>query len=155
MTNANNETQHGYYVMLDDDTTVAFAETLEEARQRGQELCDAEPLPGVFSIQDMDGNEIEQINKSGTTPPVLAQLVRVSIEGIIEITHETTPSGGFKVSGPADDDRYTVRNIATQGDALNAAQVQAQRKANDAGGLVAVNSYIGCDPLQSVVLPCG
>lgn len=40
----------GYYVMVDDDTTVDFCQTLEGAKRVGAAKRDAEPLKARFSI---------------------------------------------------------------------------------------------------------
>lgn len=79
------------------------------------------------------------------------KLEKISFGGIIEITHDK-PSG-FKVSGPADDDIYTVRFIQSKERAVIEADSQAQRKANDSGDRVAVKSYIDHKPIQSIVVP--
>ena len=54
----------GYYVMLDGDQTVGHFATMEMAKTEGQKLCDAEEIPGVFTIVDSDGNEIERIART-------------------------------------------------------------------------------------------
>lgn len=54
----------GYFIMCDDDTTADHCNTLSEARMRGQELCDAEPLPTTWTIQDVAGKVVEEIKRS-------------------------------------------------------------------------------------------
>lgn len=51
----------GYFVMIDHEQSCAHAPTIERARLAGQVLCDAEALPAIFSIQDADGEHIENI----------------------------------------------------------------------------------------------
>jgi hypothetical protein len=50
-----------YYVMIDDEQSVAECSTLAYAREQGRILLDLEPLPSCFSIQDADGNHVEDI----------------------------------------------------------------------------------------------
>lgn len=50
--------------MCDYDTTADHCNSLSEARARGQELCDAEPLPSTWTIQDADGEIVEEIKRS-------------------------------------------------------------------------------------------
>ena len=43
-----------FYVMINHEQSADSAETLEEARVKGQQICDDEPVPGTFSIYDED-----------------------------------------------------------------------------------------------------
>lgn len=79
------------------------------------------------------------------------ELHKVGFGGIIEITHDQP--FGYKVSGPADDEIHTVRYIQSKELAVIEADEQAQRKANDSGDRVAVESYIDHKPIQSIVIP--
>ena len=65
-TGAGHETDHagGYFVMVDYEKSAGHYASLAEARDEGQKLCDAEPLPCVFTIEDADGVEIEPISRS-------------------------------------------------------------------------------------------
>lgn len=53
-----------FYIMINHEQTADTASTLDEARRKGQKLCDAEPLPGTFSIYDEDENLIENIQRT-------------------------------------------------------------------------------------------
>lgn len=50
-----------FYVMIDDEQSAAECATLAEARTTGARLLKAEPLPCVFTIQDGDGQHVEDI----------------------------------------------------------------------------------------------
>lgn len=64
----------GYYIVINDEQTADHRPTLSQARQRGRELCDAEPLPSTWSIQDAHGAFIEEISRSdGKTLETLIQ----------------------------------------------------------------------------------
>lgn len=52
-----------FYIMMNHEKTAASAESLAEARMKGQSLCDAEILPTVFSIYEGD-TFIENIQRS-------------------------------------------------------------------------------------------
>lgn len=54
----------GYFIMINHEQTADHCATLTEARQRGKELCDAEPLPSTWSIADADGEFVEEIKRS-------------------------------------------------------------------------------------------
>lgn len=54
----------GYFIMLDHEQTVDHCDTLTQARTLGQRLCDAEPLPGAWSILDAEGKFVEEILRS-------------------------------------------------------------------------------------------
>jgi len=41
-----------FYIMMDHEKSADTAGSLAEARQKGQRICDAEPLPAGFSIYD-------------------------------------------------------------------------------------------------------
>lgn len=77
----------------------------------------------------------------------------VDIGGIIEINFDEPFGSGYKVHGPADDDRYTKRNIPTKEQAVEMADGMAQQKANDLGDKVIVHAYINLDPIRSEVDP--
>lgn len=77
----------------------------------------------------------------------------VDIGGVIEITFDAPFMTGFKVHGPADEDRYTKRHIETREKAVQEADLLAQAKANELGEKVAVTSYIDHDPIRSEVNP--
>ncbi len=53
-----------YFVVIDHEQSVSDHATLEEARSEGQKSCDAEKIPCSFSIQDADGNHVEDIVRS-------------------------------------------------------------------------------------------
>ncbi len=63
-TDADVDAKGGYFVMIDSEQSAGHYPTLQEARDEGQKMCNAEPLPCTFSIQDEDGNEIEPITRS-------------------------------------------------------------------------------------------
>lgn len=63
-----------FFVMIDGEQSVGSYPTLDTARENGQRLCDAEPLPCTFAIMDGAGNEIEAIRR--TDGRGLAELVR-------------------------------------------------------------------------------
>lgn len=50
--------------MIDFEQTAGDYSTLGQARIEGQKMCDAEPIPSVWTITDVDGNEIEPISRS-------------------------------------------------------------------------------------------
>lgn len=77
----------------------------------------------------------------------------VDIGGIIEINFDEPFGSGYKVHGPADDDRYTKRNIPTKEQAVEIADGIAQQKANDLGDKVIVQAYINLDPIRSELDP--
>jgi hypothetical protein len=52
------------YLMVDYEQSVDCFEDLETARVEGQKLCDAEPLPSVWTIADEEGNTIETIERT-------------------------------------------------------------------------------------------
>ena len=54
----------GYFIMIDHEQTVDHCDTLTQARILGKTLCDAEPLPSVWSIADAEGNFVEEIRRS-------------------------------------------------------------------------------------------
>jgi len=54
----------GYYIMINFEQTADHCDTLSQARERGKELCDAEPLPTTWSIFDADGQFVEEIKRS-------------------------------------------------------------------------------------------
>lgn len=54
----------GYFVMINGEQSCDHKSTLAAARLAGQVLCDAEVLPATFSIQDGDGEHIEEILRS-------------------------------------------------------------------------------------------
>ena len=54
----------GYDIMINFEQTADHCDTLSQARQRGQELCDAEPLPTTWSIFDAGGQFVEEIKRS-------------------------------------------------------------------------------------------
>ena len=67
-----------FYVMLDDEQSAAECATLDEARAVGCRLLAAEPLPCVFSIQDSDGQHVEDIGATvGRYAGMLRQASRV------------------------------------------------------------------------------
>jgi hypothetical protein len=53
-----------YFVVIDYEQGVSDHETLQDARDAGRRACDAEPLPCTFSIQDANGNHVEDIPRS-------------------------------------------------------------------------------------------
>lgn len=53
-----------FYIMMDHEKTADTANSLEEARKKGQKICDEELLPTTFSIYDGDGNLIEDIKRT-------------------------------------------------------------------------------------------
>lgn len=53
-----------YYILISHEQTAATSPTLEGARQTGQALCDAEPIPATFSIYDEEENWVEDIKRS-------------------------------------------------------------------------------------------
>jgi hypothetical protein len=50
-----------YYVMIDDEQSAAECASLAEARETGRRLLNAEPLPACFSIQNAEGEHVEDI----------------------------------------------------------------------------------------------
>ncbi|WP_291517416.1 hypothetical protein [Acidovorax sp.] len=54
----------GYFIMVDYEKSADHRDTLTDARARGQELCDTEPLPSTWSISDADGNFVEEIRRT-------------------------------------------------------------------------------------------
>lgn len=50
-----------YHVMIDHEQSAAECATLEEARTEGRRLAAAEPLPCTFSIQNANGDHVEDI----------------------------------------------------------------------------------------------
>ena len=54
----------GYFIMIGYEQTAAHCDTLSEARERGQKMCDEEPLPDSWSIHDEDGELVEDIVRS-------------------------------------------------------------------------------------------
>ena len=54
----------GYFIMYGYEKTADHCGTLSEARKRGQELCDEDPLPGTWSIHDANGDFVEDIKRS-------------------------------------------------------------------------------------------
>jgi len=61
-----------FYVMVDYEQSAAECPTLEAARIEGRKLADAEPIPCTFSIQDANGQHIEDITRTdGRTLPEL------------------------------------------------------------------------------------
>lgn len=54
----------GYFIMMDYETSADHRKTLTEARQRGQELCDSEPVPCSWSIHDAAGVLVEDITRT-------------------------------------------------------------------------------------------
>lgn len=50
-----------FSVMVDHDTTVGDFPTLELARSEGKKLCDAESIPASFAIYDIQGGFLEDI----------------------------------------------------------------------------------------------
>lgn len=58
----------GYYIMINHEQTADHCDTLTQARTRGLELCDAEPIPSTWSIYDAQGQFVEEIlRKDGMT----------------------------------------------------------------------------------------
>lgn len=53
-----------FFVMIDHEQSAGSYLTLEEARSQGLRMCDAEPIPSVWTIADADGNMIEPINRT-------------------------------------------------------------------------------------------
>lgn len=53
-----------FFVVIDSEQTVSDHPTLAEARLSGQAACDAEVFPCTFSIQDADGQHIEDIKRT-------------------------------------------------------------------------------------------
>lgn len=62
--NSHGDLPGGYFIMIDSEQTVGHEKTLAEARRVGQSQCDKEVLPCSFSIQDENGNHIEDIKRS-------------------------------------------------------------------------------------------
>lgn len=122
-------------------------------------IHDAKPsVLTVTAVLDLSHSaEVDDASKKAVVSYANAnsrtRFVKVDFEGIIEIRHEDKFGEGFKVIGPADDDRYTVRFIDSAEEAIKEAQTQAELKANDAGGPVMVESYIGMKPIQDKVFP--
>ena len=54
----------GYFIMYGYEKTADHCGTLTDARKRGQELCDEDPLPGTWSIHDANGDFVEDIKRS-------------------------------------------------------------------------------------------
>lgn len=54
----------GYFIMYNFEKTADHRATLSQARARGQELCDSDPLPATWSIHDENGDLVEEIKRS-------------------------------------------------------------------------------------------
>lgn len=54
----------GYFIMYGYEKSADHRNTLTEARKRGQELCDEDPLPTSWSIHDEQGTLVEEIKRS-------------------------------------------------------------------------------------------
>lgn len=52
-----------FFIMLNHERTADTADTIEEARSKGQKLCDAEIAPATFAIYNED-IFVENINRS-------------------------------------------------------------------------------------------
>lgn len=65
MTNAHPEApEGGYYIMINHEQTADHCNTLTQARIRGLELCDQEPIPATWSIYDSGGQFVEAIERT-------------------------------------------------------------------------------------------
>ncbi len=63
-----------FYVVIDHEQTAAECSTLEAARTEGRKLADAEAIPCTFSIQDSNGQHVEDISR--TDGRTLGELVQ-------------------------------------------------------------------------------
>lgn len=52
-----------FYILINHEQSADTGATLEEARQKGQAKCDAEPIPATFSIYEEE-NWVEDIKRS-------------------------------------------------------------------------------------------
>ncbi|MCY1168787.1 hypothetical protein D9M73_87930 [compost metagenome] len=52
-----------FYILMAHEQSAGAAESLDDARQKGQSLCDAEVIPTTFSIYDED-TFIEDITRT-------------------------------------------------------------------------------------------
>ena len=50
-----------FFLMIDYEQSAGDFNDLHTARVEGQKLCDAEPIPSVWTIADEEGNTIEPI----------------------------------------------------------------------------------------------
>lgn len=53
-----------FYIMINHEETADTAESLDEARKKGQTLCDAELLPCTFAIYDDGENFVEELKRT-------------------------------------------------------------------------------------------
>lgn len=61
---AANEADAGPFYVMAGEKSCAECTTMEEARSRGRELADAEPLPCTFWIADTEGDHLEDIERT-------------------------------------------------------------------------------------------
>lgn len=53
-----------YLLMIDGEQSAGRFDSIEAARAEGQKLCDAEPIPSAWTIEDEHGNVIEPLTRS-------------------------------------------------------------------------------------------